>query len=118
MRYYFQLLLVCLLMIAPKTNFAGNPNLVTAHYKVNGVCEKCQKRIEDATYLPGIKYASWNADTHDLLVRYDSTKTSPEVFLKSIADAGYDNEKYTAPNKAYGLLPECCHYRTKHKMKQ
>jgi copper chaperone CopZ len=87
--------------------------IITAQYKVNGVCEQCKKRIEDATYIKGVKHADWSIDTHILTLRYDTTKTSADVILKAVADAGHDNEKYTAPDDAYQAIPKCCRYRDK-----
>ena len=91
---------------------AGTHDVVTAHKKVSGVCDKCKARIEDAAYIKGVKMASWNEDTGDLLIKYDSTKTNCDEILQSIARAGHDNEKFTATEGDYNRLPKCCRYRT------
>ncbi len=91
--------------------FAG-PNTVTKHFNVNGVCSQCKERIENAAYVKGVKFADWNIDTHDLTVKYDSTKTSPEIILKSIAKAGHDNEMYKAEQEDYNKIASCCKYRS------
>jgi copper chaperone CopZ len=90
--------------------FAGNN--ITRHFKVSGVCEKCKTRIENAAYVKGVKYADWNIDSQDLTVKYDSTKTSPEIFLKSIAKAGHDNEMFKADDEDYNKIASCCKYRS------
>jgi mercuric ion binding protein len=111
----YRLLFCYLLSIAilvPSQAPAGNHDIIIAHYNVNGVCEKCQKRIEDAAYLKGVKYAYWNKDTHDLTLKYDSVKTTPELILQSIAKAGHDSEKYIATEEDYNKLPPCCRYRS------
>lgn len=92
--------------------FAQNKDIVTEHYQVNGVCEQCKKRIEDAAYIKGVKSAEWDVKTHDLTVVYRSSKTSAEEILKSVARAGHDNEKVQATDEDYKGLPSCCYYRT------
>jgi copper chaperone CopZ len=89
-----------------------NKSVVIEHYNVNGVCEQCKNRIENAAYIKGVKKAEWNVDTHDLAVTYKPSKTSADAILESIAKAGHDNEKVKATDEAYNKLPKCCHYRT------
>jgi mercuric ion binding protein len=89
-----------------------NKDVVTAHYKVDGICEQCKKRIEDAAYIKGVKHAEWNVDTHDLTLVYKPAKTSAEEVLAAIAKAGHDNERVKATDDAYNKLPHCCQYRT------
>ncbi len=89
-----------------------NKEIVTEHYQVNGVCEQCKKRIEDAAYIRGVKHAEWNVDSHDLTVTYKTSKTSADEILGSVARAGHDNEKIKATDEAYDKLPKCCYYRT------
>ena len=95
--------------------FAGNN--ITKHFNVNGVCEQCKTRIEAAAYVKGVKYADWNVDTHDLTVKYDSTKTSSEIILKSVAKAGHDNELFKADEGDYNKVAACCKYRSGIKMR-
>ena len=86
-------------------------DIVTEHYNVNGVCEQCKKRIENAAFVKGVKKAEWNIDTHDLMLIYKPSKTIADIILAGIAMAGHDNEKVKAADEAYNKLPECCHYR-------
>ncbi len=104
--------MVTLLWLNPTGSFAGNHDLVTGHYTVNGVCEQCKKRIEDASYTKGVRFALWNVDTHDLTIKYDSSKTTSGFILEIIAHAGHDNEKFTATDEEYNKLPSCCRYRS------
>ena len=106
------LLAIVAILLPPKGVLAGNKT-VTQHYSVSGVCEKCKARIEKAAYdIKGVRFAEWNIDTHDFTIKYDSTKTSAEVILKTIAKAGHDNELFKADDNDYNKLPECCHYRS------
>ena len=92
--------------------FADKHDIVTGTYIVNGVCEQCKKRIEDAAYGKGVKYAGWDVATHNLTVKYDSTKTSSVLILKSIAKAGHDSDDFKAEDEDYNKLPACCRYRS------
>jgi mercuric ion binding protein len=92
--------------------FAQDKDIATGHYRVDGNCEQCKKRIEDAAYIKGVKKADWNVTTHDLTVIYRPSKTTPGAILNSIARAGHDNEGAKAPDEVYSKLPACCAYRT------
>ncbi len=86
------------------------PNAKTATYKVSGNCGMCQKTIEAAALKKGEAKAAWDKDTKIAKLTFDSIKTDADAVLKRIAYAGYDNEKYLAPDDAYGKLAECCQY--------
>ncbi len=111
MQRLFSFLLICGLFFTPFLSFAGGKT-VTKHFTVNGVCDQCKTRIEQAAYVKGVKFADWNVDTHDLTVKYDSTKTAPGIFLKSIAKSGHDNEMFKAEDEDYNKIPKCCKYRS------
>jgi mercuric ion binding protein len=93
--------------------FAQQKDIVTETYKVEGNCNMCKKRIEEAAYIKGVKKAEWNKDSHQLTVIYRSSKTNAEQVLAAVAKAGHSSEKITASDKDYNSLPECCHYKTK-----
>jgi len=92
--------------------FAVNHNVITEHKSVTGVCDQCKNRIENASYIKGVKFAEWDSKSQDLTIKYDTTKTSSDAILKSIAIAGHDNEKYKATDEDYNKLPKCCRYKT------
>lgn len=85
----------------------------TSVFKVWGNCGMCKETIEGAAKSSGATFAEWNKDSKMLTVKYVAAKTSDDKIQKSIADAGYDNEKYTAPAEAYNGLHECCKYDRK-----
>jgi hypothetical protein len=78
--------------------------------KVSGNCGMCKSRIETAANKKGLVSTEWNVSTKILTMTYNSQKTSTDEVLKRIAYAGHDNEKYKAPDEAYGQLPACCQY--------
>lgn len=87
-------------------------DIKTEKLVVSGNCSMCEKRIEKAAYVKGVKLADWDKETKTLTVTYKPSKTSKEEILKSIANAGYDSEQFTAKEESYNKLPECCRYRT------
>jgi len=86
-------------------------SITTTTIEVSGVCEMCQKRIQEAAYLPGVKRADWEISTHDLTVIYRNDKVSLSAIKESIAKAGHDTEGVRSSLEAYNQLPECCAYR-------
>jgi len=82
----------------------------TVQAKVFGNCEMCQKTIQKAAFVKGQAKANWSPDTQIAEITFDSTKTNLDAVLKRIADAGYDNQRFTAPQAAYDSLPSCCQY--------
>lgn len=87
-------------------------DIKTESFKVDGNCNMCKKRIEEAAYVKGVKRAEWNKDTHVLTVIYKPSKTNIQVIAKSVARAGHSTETIAAADKDYESLPECCHYKT------
>jgi copper chaperone CopZ len=73
----------------------------------------CKKRIDKAAAVDGVSKASWNKDTKIMSVTYDASKVSMDAIQKKIADVGYDTEKFTADDKSYNQLPDCCQYDRK-----
>ena len=85
----------------------------TDSFKVYGNCGMCQKRIEKAANLEGVRSAAWNVDTKIMTVTYDPSKVTNEDLQKKIASVGHDTDKYSADDKVYGKLPGCCLYERK-----
>jgi Cu(I)/Ag(I) efflux system membrane fusion protein len=79
---------------------------------VQGLCEMCKERIENAAKsMPGVSLASWDAPTKQLHLHYDSSKTSMDKVSKAIAETGHDTDRHRADDRVYNALPECCKYR-------
>jgi copper chaperone CopZ len=90
------------------------PFLATKAIKVNGVCDMCKHRIENALKnTPGISSASWNIDSKTLLVQYSRAKINPAKIQQMVAAVGHDTEKIRASDVVYNALPDCCHYPRK-----
>jgi copper chaperone CopZ len=86
-------------------------NAKTETVKIYGNCEMCEKTIETAGNRKNIAKVDWNKDSKMATLTYDSSKTNQDEILKRIALAGYDSDKFLAPDDVYGKLAECCQYK-------
>lgn len=82
----------------------------TVEFKVEGVCNMCKTRIENAAYIKGVKFTEWNKETGVLKVIYNPQKVKLNDIHKSIADAGHTTDKIKATEESYKKLPKCCAY--------
>jgi copper chaperone CopZ len=103
-------LFVILLIINANRINAQSSNVKTEQIRVLGNCEMCKSRIEKAGQKKGEAKVKWNDKSKMAVLTYDSSKQTDDDILKRIALAGYDNEKFLAPDEAYSKLPECCKY--------
>ncbi len=107
LRILFILLFSCIYSASHAQNA-----VVTDSIKVDGNCDMCKKRIEDAAYTKGVKRADWNKQTHMLVVVYKPAKTDMKKVAAQVAKAGHSSEKAEATREDYERLPDCCHYKT------
>ena len=82
----------------------------TESVKIYGNCGMCETTIEKAGNVKKIAQVDWNKDTKMATLTYDPSKTNQDEILKRIALAGYDSEKFLAPDDVYAKLLECCQY--------
>ena len=85
-------------------------NAKTETVKIYGNCEMCEKTIEGAGNVKKVAEVDWNKDSKMATITYDSTKTNQDEILKRIALAGYDSDKFLAPDDVYSKLAGCCQY--------
>jgi copper chaperone CopZ len=111
--YKFFLLTGTMLVASLTVSHAQINNAKTTTVHVWGNCGMCENTIETSALKKNEAKADWNRETKMAVITYDSTKTDLNAVLKRIADAGYDNEMYTAPDKAYDKLHMCCKYDRK-----
>jgi copper chaperone CopZ len=78
--------------------------------KIYGNCGMCETTIETAGNVKNIAKVDWNKETKMANLTYDSTLTNQDEILKRIALAGYDSDKFLAPDDVYANLHECCQY--------
>lgn len=85
-------------------------NAKTESVKIFGNCGMCETTIEKAGNKKKIAKVDWNEDSKMATLIYDSTKTNQDEILKRIALAGYDSDKFLAPDEVYNKLAACCQY--------
>ena len=85
-------------------------NATTETVKIYGNCGMCEKTIEKAGNLKKVATVDWNKETKMATLTYDATKTNQDEILKRIALAGYDSDKFLAPDDVYANLHGCCQY--------
>lgn len=83
----------------------------TVSFTVQGVCDMCKQRIEEAAKGKGVTAATWNVESHLLSLTYNPTKTTVVKVQERIANAGHDTELKKADDAVYKALPGCCHYK-------
>ncbi len=83
---------------------------------INGNCGMCKKTIDKSGTEGKISMVNWDIDSKQAEITFDTTKTSKEAILKKIAQAGYDNQEFRAPDDVYENLHECCKYDRDHRI--
>lgn len=91
-------------------HFYFNQNIEKQEFKVKGNCNMCKSRIEQTAQKAGANSAHWDLDHQILELEISTEHSSFDKILKQIAEAGHDNERYTASEETYNNLPECCLY--------
>ena len=94
------------------TSVVAQTKMKTDTLTVFGNCGQCKERIEEASYIKGVKHAEWNKKTKVLTVLYNSGKTSLDKIEFAISKAGHDSNAKKASEDDYNKLPSCCAYRT------
>ena len=112
MKNIIQNLLIVLFIFSAGHVFSQAPakKIVTSEFKVEGVCDMCKKRIENAAFIKGVRLAEWNKATQTLKVIYSSKKTDQSSIEQAIADVGHKAGNTEANKEAYEKLPACCQY--------
>ena len=110
MKSISKILIAIIVLLSFTSCDAQIKNAKTETVKIYGNCGMCEKVIEKAGNLKKEVKVDWNVDTKMATITYDAKKTNQDAILKRIALAGYDSDKFLAPDNAYNNLPGCCHY--------
>jgi len=110
MKSISKILMVITVLLSAVNSFAQIKNAKTETVKIYGNCDMCKTTIEKAGNVKNVATVEWNKDTKMATLKYDDKKTNQDEILKRIALAGYDSEKFLAPDDVYAKLPECCQY--------
>ncbi len=105
-------LIIFSFLLLPAQSEASNAtgNVETAEFKVEGVCGMCEKRIENAALIKGVKMAEWDKETKILKVIYQPQKVTLAQIHKAVAESGHTTDKVRADAEIYSQLPKCCLY--------
>ncbi|UPT70994.1 MAG: DUF3347 domain-containing protein [Flavobacterium sp. JAD_PAG50586_2] len=110
MKNSFMKIMVATCVLLSTAVSAQIKNVKTETVKVYGNCGMCESKIEKAGNLKNVAKVDWNQETGMATLTYDSKKTNQDEILKRIALAGYDSEKFLAPDDVYDNLHGCCQY--------
>ncbi|MFA6274103.1 DUF3347 domain-containing protein [Flavobacterium terrisoli] len=110
MKSSFIKIMVAAVMLLSTSINAQIKNAKTETVKVYGNCGMCETTIEKAGSIKKIAKVDWNQETQMATLTYDASVTNQDEILKRIALAGYDSDKFLAPDEVYNNLHGCCQY--------
>jgi len=110
MKNSFKNIMVATFVLLSITINAQIKNSKTETVKIYGNCGMCETKIEKAGTIKKVAIVDWNQETQMATITYDATKTNQDEILKRIALAGYDSDKFLAPDDVYSNLHGCCQY--------
>jgi len=110
MKSLSKIVMVIAVLLSSINGFAQIKNAKTETVKIYGNCGICKTTIEKAGNVKKVASVDWNKDTKMATLTYDGNKTNQDEILKRIALAGYDSEKFRAPDDVYAKLAGCCQY--------
>jgi hypothetical protein len=104
------LLMAMALLLSISTCFAEIKNAKVETVHIYGNCSICKSTIETAANVKNVVEVEWNKDTKMAVLTYDEKQTNQVEILKRIGLAGYDSDKFLAPDNVYSKLETCCQY--------
>ena len=108
------ILVFCLLLVGLSAEAQKKKKNFKVAIEVDGVCMMCKKRIEKAALnSKGVKFASWDLNTHQLSLIIDENKTGIKIIQQNVAAVGHDTKGIKALDHSYNANPACCKYRDK-----
>jgi hypothetical protein len=105
------ILIILLLISIASIAQSKKSKVTTSTLKVYGNCGMCKERIETSLDYKGIKTATWDPATKDLVVTYNPSKINEQKICERVAEVGHDTDKVKARDEVYAKLPFCCLYR-------
>lgn len=102
--------MVSLVLLTNITIHAQIKNAKTATVKVFGNTPAAKAVIEGEGKSGKSAQVEWDRETNMATITYDASKTNADEILKRIALAGFDNEKFLAPDDVYAQLPKADQY--------
>lgn len=88
MRRFLQIACMAFLLAATALQVEAKPK--TAKFNVNGRCARCGQKIEAAAKsVDGVQTAQWDEVSKEMVVSFDSKKTSKKEIQQAIANVGF-----------------------------
>ena len=115
MKHILLYIIIPLMLMASGTAMGQEKlkKIQTEAFIVEGNCDMCKERIEEAAFIKGVRSAEWNKIAQTLTVIYSTKKADLESIHKAVAKSGHDTEMMKATDEAYNKLAKCCQYRDK-----
>ena len=110
MKNSFKNIMIATFVLLSITINAQIKNAKTETVTIYGNCGMCETKIENAGNIKKVAKVDWDQDSKIATLTYDSTKTNSDEILIRIALAGYDSDKFLAPDDVYDNLHGCCQY--------
>ena len=104
------MMLAITMLLTFSFSYAQIKNIKTETVKIYGNCSMCKSTIEKAANIKNVANVVWNEDSKMAVLKYDTKKTNQDEILKRVALAGYDSDKFVAPDDVYNNLHGCCKY--------
>lgn len=84
---------------------------IETSFRVDGICEMCEARIEKAVDVKGVKSAEYDLESHTLTIAYSPKKITEDKIHTLLNEAGHDTEKSACSDEQYDRVHGCCKYR-------
>ncbi|MBL4705607.1 MAG: cation transporter [Flavobacteriales bacterium] len=108
---YIKTLALGILLTVSLTGFSQKASKYTEiNFRVEGKCEMCETRIENALDIKGIKIADWDLSTKNCRVVYKTELFKETEIHQLLANIGHTTEKVKTSQEAYDGLHGCCKY--------
>jgi len=102
-------LLSLLMLLAISMAGYSQKSMETVRIKTSAHCEMCKDRLDEALkFTKGVKSASLDLKTKEMVVEYNPEKVSLDAIKSVISKTGYDADDVKRSLKAYAKLPKCC----------
>lgn len=106
----FQIIIAVVMLFGSSFTINAQSKVAQDTIMVEGNCDMCKNRIEEAAYGKGVKFAEWSNSTGQLVVAFNKDKTSLEEIEARIAKKGHSTSHKEATKEDYESLPDCCRY--------
>ena len=106
-----QLLVIIFIAASATLAQAQDKKIAQDTLGVAGVCGMCKSRIEGAAMISGVKKVEWDKNAQQLVVIYNTKKTSLDKISLAIQDVGHDTSLGPATAGKYEQIDGCCRYR-------